>query len=653
MVKPLFQFYCSPKPSADLFFGFVLHPPCWVVYTVLLSSHATYLVTNFYSPLTIATMKKNTKQLLLPALKYGFLCFALLVLSCSKQVKEDLKPPETSVNGSVQSDEVVVTISNPGFESDKTSWGDPNLFAISTSDKHSGLKSAKLGSSGDKFEQAVTVTANTDYVLKAWIYQKGTLGAKAGATVLGSISVNSTAGFTQQTVNFNSGSATSITLYGSYNGGTGRFDDFTLETSGTPATPPTAPSALAASASGLTINLTWTDNSTDETGFKIERKTGTGGTYAEIVSNQAANSTSYANTGLTAGTTYYYRIRAYNAAGNSSYTSEVSATTLTAPTAPSGLSATAAGTTINLAWTDNSSNESGFKIERKTGAGGTYAEIVSNQAANSTSYSNTNLAASTTYYYRIRSYNAAGNSAYSAEASATTASTGGNLPANVLNLTNWKITLPINSSGTQTGSTPLEVTQPNLATYEVTPYFHNNANNTGVIFQANTGGVTTSGSNYPRSELREMTNNGASNASWSSTSGTHTMEIDQAITHLPVVKQHIVAGQIHDASDDVIVFRLEGTKLFMDHNGADGTTLDANYVLGTRFTVKFVVTGGQVMSYYNGVLKETYTKSFSGAYFKAGAYTQSSCKSGGNPGPTESCSAYGEVVIYNVTVTHQ
>jgi hypothetical protein len=598
-------------------------------------------------------MKKNTKQLLLPVLKYGFLCFALLVLSCSKQIKEDVKPPETSVAGTVQSDEVVVTILNPGFESDKANWGDPNLFSISTSDKHSGAKSAKIDNSNGKFEQAVTVTANTDYTLKAWIYQKGTLGAKAGTTVLGSISVNSTAGFTQQTVNFNSGSATSVTLYGLYNGGTGRFDDFTLETAGGASAPPTAPSGLAASASGLNINLTWTDNSSDETGFKLERKTGSGGTYAEIAPSIAANATSYADNGLTAGTTYYYRLRAYNAAGNSSYTTEVSATTLAAPTAPSGLSATAAGTTINLAWTDNSSNESGFKIERKTGSGGTYAEIVSNQAANSTSYSNTNLAASTTYYYRIRSYNAAGNSAYSTEASATTASTGGNLPANVLNLTNWKITLPINSSGTQSGSTPLEVTQPALATYEVTPYFHNNANNTGVIFQANTGGVTTSGSNYPRSELREMTNNGASNASWSSTSGTHTMEIDQAITHLPAVKQHIVAGQIHDASDDVIVFRLEGTKLFMDHNGADGTTLDANYVLGTRFTVKFVVTGGQVKSYYNGVLKETYNKSFSGAYFKAGAYTQSSCKSGGNPGPTESCSAYGEVVIYNVTVTHQ
>jgi Alginate lyase len=150
-----------------------------------------------------------------------------------------------------------------------------------------------------------------------------------------------------------------------------------------------------------------------------------------------------------------------------------------------------------------------------------------------------------------------------------------------------------------------------------------------------------------------MTNNGTTNASWSSGSGTHTMEIDEAITHLPVVKPHIVAGQIHDASDDVIVFRLEGQKLFIDINGTDGPTLNSAYVLGTRFKVKFVVSGNQTKCYYNDVLKYTLSKSYSGAYFKAGAYTQSSCKSGGTPGPSESCSAYGEVLIYNVTVTHQ
>lgn len=393
---------------------------------------------------------------------YGWLFIALLLGGCSKNLQENSLSgnsglsPQSATLGAL----AAVSISNPGFENDKTDWGDPSLFAISTSDHHSGSKSAKLTASGNRITQTVTVAANTDYTLSAWILGKGTIGAKSGSTVLNSKG-GTYSSWTKVSVPFNSGNATSIEIYGSYNAGEGRFDDFALDGGGT--VPPTG------------------------------------------------------------------------------------------------------------------------------------------------------------------------------------------LPADVLNLTNWKITLPIDENDDDKAD---EIKQPQLASYSNDPYFHNNSDNTGVIFRAHCGGATTSGSGYPRSELREMKDNGSNNASWSATSGTHVMEIDQAITHLPVVKPHIVVGQIHDASDDVIVFRLEGKKLFIDHNGSDGTVLTDNYTLGTRFKVKFEVSGGKVKSYYNNVLKETYTKSFSGAYFKAGAYTQSSCQ-GDKQVPGESCSAYGEAVIYNVTVTHQ
>jgi hypothetical protein len=94
--------------------------------------------------------------------------------------------------------------------------------------------------------------------------------------------------------------------------------------------------------------------------------------------------------------------------------------TVTIPTAPTGLSATAASSSqINLAWTDAANNETGFRIERSTTSGGTYTEIAT-VGANISSYQNTGLTASTAYYYRVRAYNAAGNSGYSNVANATT-----------------------------------------------------------------------------------------------------------------------------------------------------------------------------------------------------------------------------------------
>lgn len=229
-------------------------------------------------------------------------------------------------------------------------------------------------------------------------------------------------------------------------------------------------------------------------------------------------------------------------------------------------------------------------------------------------------------------------------------------PADILNLTDWKIQLPTGANANVD-----EVLQPQLATFTVDPYFKVNTTCDGVLFRAPTNGVHTGGSTYPRSELREMTNNGTAQAGWSNTSGKHTMFIDQAILTIPQVKKHIVVGQIHDGND-VIVIRLENQNLHIDIGGTTGPTLDANYTLGKRFTVQFVAENGKIDVYYNGSTTSSYTltRNITGAYFKAGAYTQSNCctednlprtcgaMTGAVCGPND----FGEVVIYNVRLDH-
>ncbi len=214
-------------------------------------------------------------------------------------------------------------------------------------------------------------------------------------------------------------------------------------------------------------------------------------------------------------------------------------------------------------------------------------------------------------------------------------------PAEVLDLANWYVGLPIGAA-----EKPKNVEQPELATFAVDPWFQATADCAAVRFRAPVNGVTTTGSKYPRSELREM--KGKDKASWLSTSGTHTMVIDQAITALPKQTPNVVVGQIHDASDDVSVFRLEDRKLYLTDGDSKHTLLTDDYVLGTRFEAKFEVGGGKVRAYYNGVLRATLAKRFSGAYFKAGAYTQANC---GNSSPCDAGN-HGEVRIHGLRVTH-
>ncbi|MBN1672629.1 MAG: fibronectin type III domain-containing protein [Kiritimatiellae bacterium] len=190
--------------------------------------------------------------------------------------------------------------------------------------------------------------------------------------------------------------------------------------------PPTAPSSLAASAlSTSKIQLTWTDNSSNEDQFKV--RWGTSSTSQDNEVFLAANTITWTHSGLAADTTYYYKVRAQNAGGESAYTAIVSAkTSADLPAAPDGLIATAVSASrIDLKWTDTSDNETGFKIDRRQSGTDEWIRIAS-PAANTTAYSDSGLPADTHFYYQVKAYNAAGNSPYSNIADATT---GSDLPA--------------------------------------------------------------------------------------------------------------------------------------------------------------------------------------------------------------------------------
>ncbi len=177
-------------------------------------------------------------------------------------------------------------------------------------------------------------------------------------------------------------------------------------------TRPIAPTLTLAVASNAQITLTWM-NVLGESGYRIERSQD-GSSWA-TVSSAAANATTYANSGLTANTLYYYRVFATSAAGDSTAGS-ASGTTLLA--APSGLSASASGATIvDLEWND-SSDETGYRIEKTTDAK-TWT-LVTNTAADLTEYEIAGLVGGTTYTYRLRALNAGGASAPGASASVTT-----------------------------------------------------------------------------------------------------------------------------------------------------------------------------------------------------------------------------------------
>ncbi len=221
----------------------------------------------------------------------------------------------------------------------------------------------------------------------------------------------------------------------------------------------------------------------------------------------------------------------------------------------------------------------------------------------------------------------------------------GEPPAKVLDLSRWMLTLPVD---TDRRGSPDEIKQPVLASFVDPDRFFVDEQRNGVVFRAHCGGKTTKGSRYPRCELREMNDDGKTRASWETQGSViHTMTMRVAITKTPRVKKHVVCAQIHDASDDVMMVRLEGKKLFVERNETGDVMLDDAYELGTSFDLKVQAREGRIKVWYDSELKLDWEASRTGCYFKAGCYTQS------NLSQNDTADDYGEVVISQLHVGHE
>jgi alpha-tubulin suppressor-like RCC1 family protein/predicted phage tail protein len=184
--------------------------------------------------------------------------------------------------------------------------------------------------------------------------------------------------------------------------------------------PPPVPNNFYAYVFADQVQLSWSVDQSLAQGVKIERApyiNGSPGAWAEIaVTNTQAQS--YQDVGLPANTTYWYRMRAFNWAGDSAYTVPVVVSILP-PQPPNSLSASVgAPGSVNLWWYQSSHDEDGFTVERAPDAGGNpgiWSEIASFAFANAyaAGFADTNVVANATYWYRIRAFNALGFSDYS------------------------------------------------------------------------------------------------------------------------------------------------------------------------------------------------------------------------------------------------
>jgi hypothetical protein len=195
------------------------------------------------------------------------------------------------------------------------------------------------------------------------------------------------------------------------------------QTSQPPQVPGTPGTPTASNVTASSLSLSWTASSGTVTNYQVERATGATSTTFSQVGTPTSNS--FNDSGLAANTTYRYRVRATNSAGNSAYSSITNVTTSATQTVPgtpgTPTTSNVTSSSVTLSWTASTGTVTNYQIERATGATSTTFTQVG--TSTTPTFTNTGLTANTTYRYRVRATNSAGNSAYSPIVNVTTSGT--------------------------------------------------------------------------------------------------------------------------------------------------------------------------------------------------------------------------------------
>lgn len=563
-------------------------------------------------------MFKQFKRMLRPRGLFVFSLGTVLAISCTEQ--EDIIPSEP-----ISAPLAAVSISNMGFESNWNDWNDVDPSSIS-GDSNSGSKSAKITGSGGGFSRNINVSANTDYDLACYV--KGTW--RFGVRINGSKTTRSgsTSNWKKETVSFNSGSATTITILAEYKsgGGDGRYDDFTLNSTG----------SGGGGGSNGALNVSSVSASADD-----------GNVPANTLDGNLSTR--------------------WSANGSGQYI-----------TFDLGSSQNVGS--VKVAWYKGDQRTSDYDIRIGNSTSSLASVKSGTSSGNTTSLETYNFTTTSGRYVRIKGFGNSSSNWNSITEVEIFAGSGNpdpdpdpdpdpsGSPASVLGgLVNWKLN---GFSGTPSNNSYLD-NVPNLSSYDNPDWFYTDG--TRVFFRTFSGGATSSGSGNPRTELRELTSDGSDNITWNGTDNkTNRMVWKVRIVRLPSSGK-IAFGQIHAKSgssfDDVIRVQVQGSanqtsgqvrmringwvtessNAGTDNDSETGFNFNMNEDLNLELIMKNKVVTLNLLNdngSFNQQLFNHPSVNSNGNYFKAGCYLQSMS------GKSYSASDNGVVAISSLSVSH-